>query len=199
MNHYPASLKQLIDNLARLPGIGRKSAERLALHILKAPHREADLLAGSIAEVKRRVRLCRRCFALSESDHCPICANTARDQSRICVVEKPADMAAIETSGGYSGTYHILQGALSPMDDIGPDDLRIAELLNRVKTEGPVEVILATGTNVEGEATAAYIAEKLHLLSVRVTRIASGVPMGGDLKYVDQVTLKRAMETRHDT
>lgn len=199
MNHYPASLKQLIDNLARLPGIGRKSAERLALHILKASHREADLLAGSIAEVKRRVRLCRRCFALSEEEHCPVCSNMGRDHSRICVVEKPADMAAIEKSGGYTGTYHILQGALSPMDDIGPDDLRIAELLKRVETEGPTEVILATGTNVEGEATAAFIAEKLHRLQVRVTRIASGVPMGGDLKYVDQVTLKRAMETRHDT
>lgn len=199
MNHYPASLKQLIDNLARLPGIGRKSAERLALHILKAPSREADLLAGSIAEVKRRVRLCRRCFALSEAEHCPICANTGRDQSRICVVEKPADMAAVEKSGGYNGTYHILQGALSPMDGIGPDDLRIAELLKRVETEGPAEVILATGTNVEGEATAGFIAERLRRLPVRVTRIASGVPMGGDLKYVDQVTLKRAMETRHDT
>ena len=122
-----------------------------------------------------------------------------RDQSRICVVEKPADMAAIEKSDGYYGIYHILQGALSPMEDIGPDDLRIAELLKRVETEGPTEVILATGTNVEGESTAAFIAEKLHRLPVRVTRIASGVPMGGDLKYVDQVTLKRAMETRHDT
>lgn len=199
MNHYPASLKQLIDHLARLPGIGRKSAERLALHILKAPHREAELLAGSIVEVKRRVRLCRRCFALAESDQCPICANMGRDHSRICVVEKPADMAAIEKSGGYDGTYHILQGALSPMEDIGPDDLRIAELIKRVETEGPTEVILATGTNVEGEATAAFIAERLHRLPVRVTRIASGVPMGGDLKYVDQVTLKRAMETRYDT
>ena len=199
MNHYPASLKQLIDNLSRLPGIGRKSAERLALHILKASHREADLLAGSITEVKRRVRLCRRCFALSEEDHCPVCANMGRDQLRICVVEKPGDMAAIEASGGYNGTYHVLQGALSPMDGIGPEDLRIAELLRRVTTEGTAEVILATGTNVEGEATAAYMAEKLHRLSVRVTRIASGVPMGGDLKYVDQVTLKRAMETRHDT
>jgi recombination protein RecR len=199
MNHYPASLKQLIDNLSRLPGIGRKSAERLALHILKASHREADLLAGSIAEVKRRVRLCRRCFSLSEEDHCKVCTNMGRDQSRICVVEKPADMAAIETSHGYNGIYHVLQGSLSPMEDIGPDDLRIAELLKRVETEGPIEVILATGTNVEGESTAAFIAEKLRRLPVRVTRIASGVPMGGDLKYVDQVTLKRAMETRHDT
>ncbi len=199
MNHYPPSLKQLIDNLSRLPGIGRKSAERLALHILKASPREADLLAGSIAEVKRRVRLCRRCFALSEDEHCPVCANGSRDHSRICVVEKPADMAAIEGSGAYNGTYHILQGALSPMDDIGPDELRIAELLRRVVVEGAAEVILATGTNVEGEATAAFVAEKLHPFPVRVTRIASGVPMGGDLKYVDQVTLKRAMETRYDT
>lgn len=198
MNHYPASLRQLIDNLSRLPGIGRKSAERLALHILKSSHREAELLAGSIVEVKRRVRLCRRCFALSEEDHCQVCTNTSRDHSRICVVEKPADMAAIEKSDGYNGTYHILQGALSPMEGIGPDDLRIAELLKRVETEGPIEVILATGTNVEGESTAAFIAEKLRRLPVRVTRIASGVPMGGDLKYVDQVTLKRAMETRHD-
>ncbi|WP_300667707.1 recombination mediator RecR [Desulfoluna sp.] len=199
MNHYPASLKQLIDNLARLPGIGRKSAERLALHILKASHREADLLASSIVEVKKRVRLCRRCFALAEEDYCPVCTNMNRDHSRICVVEKPADMAAIEMSGGYNGSYHILQGALSPMDGIGPDDLRIAELLKRVDVDGPSEVILATGTNVEGEATAAFISEKLHHQPVRVTRIASGVPMGGDLKYVDQVTLKRAMETRHDT
>lgn len=199
MNHYPASLKQLIDNLSRLPGIGRKSAERLALHILNASPREAELLASSIAEVKRRVRLCRRCFSLSEEAHCAVCTNMSRDQSRICVVEKPADMAAIEASGGYGGIYHVLQGALSPMDDIGPDDLRIAELLRRVESEKPVEVVLATGTNVEGESTAAFIAEKLCRLPVRVTRIASGVPMGGDLKYVDQVTLKRAMETRHET
>lgn len=199
MNHYPPSLKQLIDNLSRLPGIGRKSAERLALHILKASPREADLLAGSIVEVKRRVHLCRRCFALSEKDYCPVCADGNRDHSRICVVEKPADMAAIEGSGAYNGTYHILQGALSPMDDIGPDELRISELLRRVVAEGAIEVILATGTNVEGEATAAFVAEKLQPMPVRVTRIASGVPMGGDLKYVDQVTLKRAMETRYDT
>lgn len=199
MNHYPASLRHLIDSLARLPGIGRKSAERLALHILKSSPREAELLATSIADVKQKVRLCRRCFALSEEDLCPVCAGPSRDHSRICVVERPADMAAIEKSGGYSGTYHILQGALSPMDGIGPDDLRIGELVRRVETERPLEVVLATGTNVEGEATAAYVADRLKKHPVRVTRIASGVPMGGDLKYVDQVTLKRAMETRHDT
>ncbi|MCG8471171.1 MAG: recombination mediator RecR [Desulfobacterales bacterium] len=199
MNHYPASLKHLIDNLSRLPGIGRKSAERLALHILKSSPREAELLSLSIAEVKQRVRLCRRCFALSEEELCPVCGNAARDHSRICVVERPADMAALEKSGGYSGTYHILQGTLSPMDGIGPDDLRIAELVRRVETERPQEVVLATGTNVEGEATAAYVADCLRSYPIRVTRIASGVPMGGDLKYVDQVTLKRAMETRHET
>ena len=197
MDYYPASIKNLIRNLARLPGIGQKTAERLAMHILQQPDAAAQQLAGSIVELKRRLRLCARCFALSDDTLCRICSDPSRESGLVCVVEQPADMASIEKSGAYRGRYHILGGVLSPMDGIGPNDIKIAELVARIADEHIQEVILATGTNVEGESTAAYIAGVLESLSVRVTRIASGVPMGGDLKYVDQVTLKRAMESRH--
>ena len=199
MNHYPPSLLHLIDNFAKLPGIGKKSAERLAMHVLRSPRREAEQLSGSIMELKNKMRLCSRCYSLSEAERCAICSDPSRDGSKICVVERPADMAAIEKSGAFNGLYHILQGVLSPMENIGPDEIRLRELFNRIKEGRITEVILATGTNVEGEATSAYIAERLRQFNIRVTRIASGVPMGGDLKYIDQVTLKRAMETRNDT
>jgi recombination protein RecR len=199
MNHYPRSVLALIDCFSKLPGIGKKTAERLALHVLRAPKKDAEQLAKSLLDVKNNLRLCSRCFALSEDDLCVICSHPSRIRQTICVVEKPSDMAAIEKSGAFKGLYHILQGALSPMDNIGPDDIRIRELLARVASEGITEVILATGTSIEGEATATYIARQLRNTPVKLTRIASGVPIGGDLKYVDPVTLKRAMEARRDT
>jgi recombination protein RecR len=196
MSHYPASIRQLIRLLARLPGIGEKTAERLALHLLYASNHLVEELARSILDVKQKVRLCSRCFSLSDGELCPICSNPARDGSVVCVVEQPGDMAALEKSGSFNGVYHVLSGVLSPMNGVGPDDIRVRELMDRVAAGGVREVVLATGTSVEGEATAAYIAGRLAAIPVSVTRIASGVPMGGDLKYVDQVTLKKAMESR---
>ncbi len=197
MSYYPSSILKLIENLSKFPGIGKKTAERLAMYVLRAPHREIEQLSRSIKEVKEKIRLCSGCFALSDTDICNICSDHTRTSSVVCVVEQPADMVAIEKSDSFNGLYHILQGVLSPMDGIGPDNIRIKELITRI-AEGKVgEVVLATATNVEGEATAAYIAERLENYNIKVTRIASGVPMGGDLKYVDQVTLKRAMDTRH--
>ena len=197
MDLYPESILTLIRSLTRLPGIGRKTAERLALHILHSPEGEARHLASSILELKRQVKLCSTCFALSDGETCRICSSPSRDRSTICVVENPSDMAAIEKSGAFRGLYHILGGALSPMEGIGPDEIRIKELLIRTRSRAIKEVILATGTDVEGEATAAYIADSLNKNQVKVTRIASGVPMGGDLQYVDQVTMQRSMEGRH--
>ncbi len=197
MSFYPSSILNLIRNISMLPGIGEKTAERLAMHILRAPRREAEQLARSILEMKDKTKLCSRCYGLSDSDICNICSDQTRSADILCVVEQPADMAAIEKSGSYKGLYHILQGVLSPMDGVGPDKIRIKELISRIEKNRIKEVVLATGTNVEGEATASYIAQLLNKFPIKVTRIASGVPMGGDLKYVDQVTLKRAMETRH--
>jgi len=197
MKYYPPSILKLIKSLSRLPGIGEKTAERLAMHILRAPRREAEQLSSSIIEVKDKIRLCSVCFGLSDTDICNICSDRTRTPSILCVVEQPADMVAIEKSGAFSGLYHILEGVLSPMDGIGPDKIRIKELISRIAQGEIKEVVLATSTNVEGEATAAYIAERIENYRIKVTRIASGVPIGGDLKYVDQVTLKKAMETRH--
>jgi recombination protein RecR len=197
MGYYPSSIQDLIRNIAKLPGIGEKTAERLAMHLLRAPRREVEKLAQSILNIKDNVQFCTGCFALSDSELCSICSDTARDPCLLCVVEQPADMVAIEKSGAFGGRYHILSGALSPMNGIGPENIRIRELLARIQKDQVKEVVLATGTNVEGEATASYIAQLLGKYQVKVTRIASGVPMGGDLKYVDQVTLKKAMETRH--
>ena len=197
MNHYPSSILKLIANFARLPGIGEKTAERLVMHILRAPRREVEQLSSSLREIKDKVRICSMCFALSDTDVCNICSDRTRNSSILCVVEQPADMVAIEKSGSFSGLYHILQGVLSPMNGIGPDKIRIKELIARIAQGQVKEVVLATSTNVEGEATANYIAERLENYGVKATRIATGVPMGGDLKYVDQVTLKKAMESRH--
>ncbi len=197
MSYYPASIQILIKNIARLPGIGEKTAERLALHLIRGSRQEAEQLANSILNIKDKVRFCSRCFALSDGDMCGLCSDPARDASFLCVVEQPADMVAVEKSGAFRGMYHILAGALSPMNGIGPEDIRIRELIARVEKDQVKEVVLATGTNVEGEATASYIAQILEKYQIKVSRIASGVPMGGDLKYVDQVTLKRALETRH--
>ena len=197
MSHYPSSLLKLIKHLSRLPGIGEKTAERLAMHIIRSSRKEAESLAASILEIKGKIRLCERCGALSDREVCDICDNPHRDESQLCVVEQPADMVAVEKSGAFKGKYHILQGALSPMNGIGPDDIRIQELLHRIREGRVKEVVIATSTNVEGEATASYIADRLESYAVNVTRIASGVPMGGDLQYVDPVTLQRAMDTRH--
>src|SRR6056297_1682847 len=197
MIQYPASITRLIRNFSRLPGIGEKSAERLVLHLLQTERGQVLELAASIRDLKEKVRLCRRCFGLSDDEICSICSDPARDETVVCVVEHPVDMAAIEKTAAFTGHYHVLQGLISPMDGIGPEDIRIRELVERV-ANGPVkELIIATGTNVEGETTAAYIHETLSAYPVRITRIASGVPMGGELKYVDQVTLKKALEGRH--
>jgi len=196
MSYYPSSILNLIKNISRLPGIGEKTAERLAMHILHSPRKEAEQLSRSILETKDKIRLCSMCFGLSDGEVCNVCKDRTRDDAILCVVEQPADMVSIEKSGSFQGLYHILSGVLSPMNGVGPDDIRIKELISRIKEGNVKEVVLATSTSVEGEATAAYIADQLKNYPVKVTRIASGIPMGGDLKYIDQVTLKRAMETR---
>jgi len=197
MHYYPTYIRNVIRNISKLPGIGEKTAERLTMHILRAPRNEAEHLARSILELKEKIQLCRRCFGMSDGEVCSICRNPGRDDRLLCVVEQPADMVSLEKSGAFSGLYLILGGTLSPMNGIGPGDIRIKELLARIETGKIEEVVLATSTTVEGESTAAYIADRLEDYAVKVTRIASGVPIGGDLKYVDQITLKRAMESRH--
>jgi recombination protein RecR len=196
MEFYPGSLVRLIKHLSKLPGIGEKTAARLALHILRSSDEEARALSKSILEVKEKIRFCSKCHGLCETDPCRICINKNRDHTMVCVVEHPNDLVALEKSGAFKGVYHVLHGTLSPMNGIGPDDLRIKELLDRVVQDNIAEVALATNTNVEGEATASYLAQVLKVHPVRVTRIATGVPVGGDLKYLDEVTLKRAMERR---
>jgi recombination protein RecR len=198
MNHYPKSIINLIRNFSKLPGIGEKTAERLAMHLLRASSAEANQLAQSILEVKEKSRLCRHCFSMSDKDVCRICSDSSRIKELLCVVEQPTDMAALEKSGAYFGLYHILQGVLSPMDGIGPDDIRIKELILKVKKGEIKEIVIATSTNVEGESTASYLINLLEKFPIKISRIASGVPVGGDLKYVDQVTLKRAMESRYE-
>jgi len=197
MRYYPPSIINLIRNFSKLPGIGEKTAERFAMHILRVPRRQAEELARSILELKEKVRRCSVCFSLSDGEICRICNDQTRDTGLVCVVEQPADMVAIEKSGAFMGMYHVLSGVLSPINGVGPDDIRIKELIERVRSGKVKEVVIATGTNVEGEATASFLAEQLQKYPLKVTRIASGVPMGGDLKYIDQITLKRAMETRH--
>jgi recombination protein RecR len=197
MSHYPNAIIKAIQHIAKLPGIGEKTAERLVGYLLQRPRAEVQALAESIMAVKDKVRTCSRCHALSDGELCRLCADPARNASLLCVVEQQADLVAIEKSGAYRGLYFILGGALSPLNGVGPDDIRIRQLLAIVAERAVSEVVLATSTNVEGEATAAYIAERLMGGSAKISRIASGVPMGGELKYVDQVTLKRAMETRH--
>ncbi|PID77978.1 MAG: recombination protein RecR [Deltaproteobacteria bacterium] len=199
MQGYPPSVSELISSLKKLPGIGEKTAERLALYLLKAPEKEGLKLATAIAGLKKNTRFCERCFSLTNTRLCSICSDPKREKTIICIVERPADMAALEKAGSYKGVYHILQGLISPMEGIGPDEIRLKELFQRINTENIKEVIIATGTSVEGEATAGFIAEKLSFFkNIRISRIASGIPMGGDLKYFDQVTLKRAMEKRYE-
>ncbi|MCL4078326.1 recombination mediator RecR [Coriobacteriia bacterium Es71-Z0120] len=198
MSLYAPAIARLIEEFQRLPGIGPKSAQRLAFFILRSDEERAQRLADAIVEVKRTVKLCSQCFNLAEGDLCEICASEKRDRSVLCVVEEPRDVVAIERSGGFCGLYHVLHGAISPMDGIGPEQLKMRELVERVGSGAVKEVIVATNPNVEGETTALYIARLLRPLGVRVTRIASGLPVGGDLEYADEVTLSRALEGRRD-
>ena len=189
-------LNSVYDQFRRLPGVGNKSALRLAYHIIDMPEDEVRRLAETLLQAKREIRFCKECFNLTDGDICEICADTARDHSTICVVEQPQDAMAMERSHGYTGVYHVLHGCLSPLDGIGPENLRIKELLFRLEKEDVKEVILATNSNVEGEATASYLARLLRPQSVIVSRIARGLPMGGDLEYADEVTLAKALENR---
>src|SRR5712664_339936 len=193
----PDPLIRLIEELQRLPGIGPKGAQRLAFHILKTPREQTDRLSDALREVKERVTYCSVCNNITELDPCAYCSSGARDPHVICVVEEPQNVAAIEKTREFKGMYHVLMGALSPLQGVGPDDLKIKSLLGRV-SNGVTEVILATNPNVEGEATAIYLARLLKPLGVKVTRIAMGVPVGSDLEYADEVTMHKALEGRHE-
>ena len=195
---YAAAVQDLIDELGRLPGIGPKSAQRIAFHLLKLSKDDAARLATAITEAKERVSFCRRCYNVSEGEECDLCRDDRRDTHVLCVVEEPRDVVAIEKTHEFAGRYHVLQGAISPIDGIGPEQLRVKELLQRLEPEGIIEVILCTNPNIEGEATAMYLARLLKPLGLRVTRIASGLPVGGDLEYADELTLGRALEGRRD-
>ena len=198
MATYAAPVQDLIDELGRLPGVGPKSAQRIAFHLLKLPKDDALRLARAIGEAKDRVAWCQRCFNLSEGELCGICSDERRDGHTLCVVEEPKDLVAVEKTGEFRGRYHVLQGAISPIEGIGPDQLRVKELLGRIEPEGVTEVILCTNPNIEGEATAMYLGRLLTPLGLTVTRIASGLPVGGDLEYADELTLGRALEGRRD-
>jgi recombination protein RecR len=191
-------IERLVANLKRLPGIGEKSASRLAFYLLGAPESQAQELADAIVRIKKDIVLCEECFDLTDRSPCAVCRDPQRDPSQICVVEDPADLAAVERAGGFRGRYHVLGGALSPIDGIGPEALRIAELEARVARGGVGEVILATNPNAEGDATAHFIADRLRGRGARLTRIACGMPLGGDLEYADHVTVGRSLANRRD-
>jgi len=198
VTYYPEPVARLIEALQRLPGIGPKTAQRLTFFLLKRPVDEVRELSASLVAVKERIVSCRTCFNVTDEDPCRICADPRRDDRVLCVVEEPNDLLAMERTGEYRGRYHVLLGALSPLDGIGPDDIKVRELLARLEAGGIAEVILATNPNVEGEATALYLAKLLRPLGIRVTRIARGLPVGGDLEYADQVTLSKALEGRRE-
>jgi recombination protein RecR len=195
---HPPAVARLIEALERLPGIGPKTAQRLAFHVLKQPAAAVQELADALVDVKAQVVHCSTCFNVTDADPCRICADPGRDPGLLCVVEEPSDLMAMERTGEYRGRYHVLLGALSPLDGIGPDDLKVRELLARVEANHVREVILATNPNVEGDATALYLSKLLRPLGLRVTRIARGLPVGGDLEYADEVTLSRALEGRRE-
>ena len=195
---YAAPVARLIEELQRLPGIGPKSAQRLAFYILKGEESDVLRLADALAEVKRSVHFCPRCFNFAEEELCDICSDPRRDTTMICVVEEPKDIVAFERTGEFAGLYHVLQGAISPIDGVGPEQLRVRELIARLNDDTVTEVIVATNPSVEGETTALYLARLVKPLGVRVTRIASGLPVGGDIEYADEVTLGRAMEGRRE-
>jgi recombination protein RecR len=195
---YATLVQELIDELGRLPGIGPKSAQRIAFHLLKLPREDAVRLASVIVEVKDKVSFCRRCFNVAEGEECGICADPRRDPTLVCVVEEPRDIVAIEKTLDFKGRYHVLQGAINPIEGIGPDQLRIRELIQRLETEAIEEIILCTNPNLEGDATAMYLSRQLRPLGIKVTRLASGLPVGGDLEYADELTLGRALEGRRE-
>jgi recombination protein RecR len=195
---YAGPVQDLIDELGRLPGVGPKSAQRIAFHLLKLPKSDAVRLATAIVEVKDKVTFCPRCFNIAEGAECSICTDTRRDTTVICVVEEPKDIVSVEKTGEFRGRYHVLQGAISPIEGIGPDQLRVRELLTRLDPEAVTEIILCTNPNLEGEATAMYLSRLIKPLGIRVTRIASGLPVGGDLEYADELTLGRALEGRRE-
>lgn len=195
-SYYGGKMMALIEELSRLPGIGTKSAQRLAFHIIGLPEEKVVQLAKTIVDAKRNIHYCEKCYALTDSTLCPICRDEKRNQNQIMVVEDSRDMVAYEKTKEYKGLYHILNGAISPMMGVGPSDIRIKELLERIQNEDIQEIIIATNPNIEGEATAMYISKLLKPLGIKVTRIAHGVPVGGDLEYVDEVTLSRALQGR---
>jgi recombination protein RecR len=198
MAYFPDPVARLIEALQRLPGVGPKTAQRLTFFLLKRPADEVNELATALTELKTRIIHCTRCWNVTEEDPCRICRDPARDARSLCVVEEPNDLLALERTGEFKGRYHVLLGALSPLDGVGPDDIKVRELLARLEAESVDEVILATNPSVEGEATAIYLAKLLRPLGVRITRIARGLPVGGDLEYADEVTLSKALEGRKE-
>lgn len=198
MNIYSRSLSRLIDELSRLPGIGRKTAQRLAFYILDMPKDDVINLSNAILEAKNNLKYCSKCYNFTDSDLCSVCSDASRDPSMICVVSDPKDVVAMEKTREYHGLYHVLHGVISPMDGIGPEDIKIKELLERINNNDIKEIILATNPDIEGEATAMYIAKLIKPFGIKVTRIAHGVPVGGDLEYTDSVTLSRALEGRRE-
>ena len=198
MSIYTPALQKLIDELGKLPGVGPKSAQRIAFHLIKIPEQDAVSLADAIQQAKQKVRFCETCFNMSDEAICEICSDSQRDSSLVCVVEEPRDIVALERTREYKGLYHVLQGAINPIDGIGPEQLKIRELLERLKGNTVVEVILCTNPNIEGEATAMYLAKLIEPLGIQVSRIASGLPVGGDLEYADELTLGRALEGRRN-
>ncbi|MFA4902348.1 MAG: recombination mediator RecR [Desulfobaccales bacterium] len=198
-NAYPAALRRVIMGLSKWPGIGEKTASRLALHLLRASEAEVLELANALMELKEKIQLCRRCYAFADQEFCPICANPARHQGQIMVVAEPGDLLAIEKVGWYQGLYHVLGGLISPLEGVGPDDIRIMELLDRIMKEEVKEVILGLNPSLEGETTTTYLAQELRPLGIKVTRIAYGLPMGGEIKYADQQTLRESLNHRVET
>ena len=196
MEYYGSSIGTLIEELGKLPGVGNKSAQRLAFHIINMPQDAVKRLADSMIQARENVRFCKRCFTLTDRDYCPICSSDTRDEHTIMVVENPRDLAAYEKTGQFDGTYHVLHGAISPSLGIGPADIRLKELMQRLATEPVEELIIATNSSLEGETTAMYISKLVKPTGIKVSRIASGVPVGGDLEYVDEVTLSRALKGR---
>ncbi len=196
--YYAEPVARLIEELSKLPGVGPKTAQRLAFHILKRGPDDATKLGQAIIEVKEKIRFCPVCFNLTDQELCEFCRDSSRDQSLICVVEEPLDVVALEKTREFKGLYHVLQGAINPIENIGPEDIKIKELLKRLEGNRVREIVLATNPNIEGEATAIYISRLVKPLGVRVTRLASGLPVGGDLEYADEVTLGRALEGRRE-
>ncbi len=198
-NAYPAALRRVIIDISKWPGVGEKTAARMALHLLRAPREEVLELAQALLELKEKIRLCRQCYAFADQELCPICADPGRQPGQLLVVAEPGDLLVIEKVGWFKGRYHVLGGLITPLEGVGPDDLRVRELLDRVKAEGVQEVILALNPSLEGETTTSYLAMELKPLGIVVTRIAYGLPMGGEIKYADQQTLKESLSHRVET